>query len=81
MNEPLCRLRRSDWFLAHAKDTNKSPLEREAAWRCSDLEFWYECVSQRGLPLLSAPTEHVARIRALILERHEGSLSGFQLRA
>lgn len=71
---------RSAWFLAHARDTCKSPMERAAAWKCSELEFWFESVVYHGLPILSAPLEHVAQIRSLIFERHEGPLSGTQLR-
>lgn len=71
---------RSAWFLASAVDTRKSPAERSAAWKCAELEAWFEAVVYRGLPILCAPLDHIARIRALVFERHEGPISGTQLR-
>lgn len=80
MNGPLCRVRRSELFLAYALDATKTPAERAEFWKQGDREFWFESVSFRGLPIMSVPIDCIAYVRKLLFERHEGPLSGTQIR-
>ena len=74
-------MNRAAWFLASALDRNKPPHIRKAAYVCFEIEEFYNAVMSRSFPIMAVPVEYIAQVRSRVFERHEGPITGFQIRA
>ena len=73
-------MNRAAWFLATACDKRRSLMERTAAWRCYQIESWYEACLYRQFPSRAVPEEFAEEVRRLLFDRNEGPLSGLRVR-
>ena len=74
-------INRAAWFLASALDRNKPPHIRKAAYVCYEIERYYDSVISGLFPIMAVPVEYIAQVRSRVFERHEGPITGFQIRA